>query len=154
MSIKDMFHGCELFFDMYDEEIENLVKSQLVHHIEPSDYLIKEGDTGDQVFIVLDGIMEITKQTDQGEFVVEKLKHRDVFGVLMLIDTYPYSVSIKSKTRSSVLEIKHKDIMALFQKKPQVFSVISLNISRLLAKRLRNAHMAITKAMKENSKAA
>ncbi len=154
MSIKDMFKGCELFFDMYDEEIENLVKNETVHHKEPSDYLIKEGETGDQVFIVLDGIFEVTKMTPQGEFVVEKLKHGDVFGVLMLIDSYPYSVSIRAKTRASVLEIKHKNIMDLFQKKPQVFSVISLNISRLLAKRLRNAHEAINKAFSKKSDAA
>ena len=154
MSIKNMFQGCELFFDMYDEEIENLVKNQLVHHKESNDYLIKEGDTGDQVFIVLDGIFEVTKKTDQGEFVVENLKHGDVFGVLMLIDTYPYSVSIRAKTRASVLEIKHKNIMDLFKKKPKVFSVISLNISRLLAKRLRNAHEAINKAFASKSDAA
>ena len=41
-----------------------------MHHKEKSDYLIREGETGDQVFIVLDGIFEVTKKTDQGEFVV------------------------------------------------------------------------------------
>lgn len=154
MSIKDMFQGCELFFDMYDEEIEQLVKKQLVHHVEPSDYLIKEGETGKQIFIVLDGILEITKENEGGEFTIEKLKHGDVFGVLMLIDAYPYSVSFKAKTKVSVLEIKHENIMELFTKNPKVFSVISLNISRLLAKRLRNAHGAISKAMENTSKAA
>ena len=37
------------------------------------DYLVKEGDTGDQIFIVLDGIIELTRTTDKGEFVIEKL---------------------------------------------------------------------------------
>ena len=65
MSIKDMFQGCEVFFDMYDEEIEQLVKSQLVHHVEPSDYLVKEGETGDQIFIVLDGIIRNHKENER-----------------------------------------------------------------------------------------
>ena len=154
MSIKDMFQGCELFFDMYDEEIEGLVKSQLVHHAEPSDYLVKEGDTGDQIFIVLDGIIELTRTTDKGEFVIEKLKHGDVFGVLMLIDSYPYAINIRAKTKASILEIKHQHIMDLFKKNPKVFSVISLNISRLLAKRVRNAYAAINKAVSSSSQAA
>jgi len=140
MAIKDLIKGCPLFFELFDEEIEKVVKSQPVLQFQVGDSIIEEGQQGDQIFILLEGVAELQKKAQGGLFKVEKFKSGEVFGLLMLLDDKPYSIDIVAKTRCSVLEIKHQSIMDLFDKNPRIFAIVTLNICRILGKRLKNAH--------------
>ena len=144
MSLDHIISGCELFFELYEDEIEKILKSQSVNHYKPDDHIISEGQQGNQIFILLEGIVEVQKFTPSGQRVkVERLKPGEVFGVLMILDDKPYAVDIVSRTNAAVLEIKHSAIMDLFDKSPRIFGILVLNICRILGKRLRNTHQRI-----------
>jgi CRP-like cAMP-binding protein len=140
MAIKDLLKGCPLFFEMYDEEIEKVVKNQKVHHYEKDEKIIQEGQRADQIFIILEGIADLQKQAIAGRIKVERIKQGEVFGLLMLLDEKPYSIDVIAQTRCSVLEIKHQSIMELFDKNPRIFAIMTLNICRILGRRLKSAY--------------
>ena len=141
MALDHALKGCELFFEMYDDEVHKMLKSQTVHNYQVGEKIINTGDKGNQVFILLEGFAEIQKIGRDGKSIkVEKLKTGEVFGLLMILDEKPYGIDIIAKTRCSVLEIKHESIMAQFDRNPRVFGLLMLNISRIIAKRLRSAH--------------
>ena len=145
MALDHVLKGCELFFELYEDEVERILKTQTVHHYKPGEMIITEGEQGNQIFILLEGIAEIQKATYNGpKFNVEKLKPGEVFGLLMILDEKPYGIDIVARTRCAVLEIKHTAIMDLFDKNPRIFGIIMLNICRLLGKRLRNAHQRMS----------
>ncbi len=125
---------------MYDEEIEKVSKSQTVHHYQTGEYIIKEGQHADQIFILLEGVAELEKQAVGGRIRVERIKQGEVFGLLMLLDEKPYSIDIIARTPCAVLEIKHRSIMSLFDKNPRIFAVMTLNICRILGRRLRSSY--------------
>ncbi|HYX38721.1 MAG TPA: cyclic nucleotide-binding domain-containing protein [Oligoflexus sp.] len=140
MAIKDLLKDCPLFFELYDDEIENVVKDQKVHHFEKDEKIIEEGQRADQIFILLEGVADLQKATPGGRIRVERLKQGEVFGLLMLLDETPYSIDVIAQTRCSVLEIKHQSIIKLFDKKPRIFAIMTLNICRILGRRLKSAY--------------
>jgi CRP/FNR family cyclic AMP-dependent transcriptional regulator len=140
MAIKDLLSGCPLFFELFDDEIEKVVKNQKVHHFEKDERIIQEGQRADQIFILIEGVADLQKQTMSGRIKVERIKQGEVFGLLMLLDEKPYSIDVIAQTRCSVLEIKHKSIMDLFDKNPRIFAIMTLNICRILGKRLKSAY--------------
>jgi CRP-like cAMP-binding protein len=140
MAIKDLLKGCPLFFEMFDEEIEKVVKNQKVHHYEKNEKIIQEGQRADQIFILLEGVADLQKQAVAGRIKIERIKQGEVFGLLMLLDEKPYSIDVIAQTRCSVLEIKHESIMDLFDKSPRIFAIMTLNICRILGRRLKSAY--------------
>lgn len=144
MSLDHALKGCELFFEMYDDEVKKLLKSQSVQNYDPEEKIITTGDIGNQIFILLEGFAEIQKEGRDGSTIkVEKLKTGEVFGLLMVLDDRPYGIDVIAKTKCSVLELKHSSIMDQFDRNPRIFGLLMLNISRIIAKRLRTAHAKI-----------
>lgn len=141
MSLDHALKGCELFFELYEDEVNKMLKSQTVHNFDVGENVITQGDKGNQIFILLEGFAEIQKRgQSESPIKIEKLKTGEVFGLLMILDDKPYGIDVVAKTRCSVLEIKHAAIMDQFDRNPRIFGLLMLNISRIIAKRLRNAH--------------
>lgn len=137
MAIKDLLKGCPLFFELYDDEIEKVVRNQKVIHFEKDEKIIREGQRANQIFILLEGIAELEKQAQGGRIRIERIKQGEVFGLLMLLDEKPYTIDVITRTKCAVLEIQHESIMGLFNKNPRIFAVMTLNICRILARRLK-----------------
>ncbi|RYZ88230.1 MAG: cyclic nucleotide-binding domain-containing protein [Proteobacteria bacterium] len=153
MAIKDLLKGCPLFFELYDDEIEKVVKDQKVIHFEKDEPIIREGQRANQIFILLEGVAELEKQAQGGRIRVERIKQGEVFGLLMLLDEKPYMIDVITRTKCAVLEIQHESIMGLFNKNPRIFAVMTLNICRILGRRLKSSYnrMAQLKVSMEES---
>jgi CRP-like cAMP-binding protein len=152
MGIKDVLKGCPLFFDLYDEEIEKITKNQSVLHYEKDELIISEGQEGEEIFILLEGIAELEKNTQKGSIKVEKIKQGEVFGLLIMLDSKTYGIDLRALTKVTVLELKHKELMALFEKNPRIFGIIAMNISRIMAKRLKSFQVRLGEVKAEMAK--
>lgn len=153
MAIPDELKGCPLFYEMYEKEIEKIVKRGLVGTYEPGEPIIRDGDEGDEIFVVLEGKLIVQKQTAEGIIKIAPLVKGDVFGELVLLDEKIRSADIISQEVSHVLELSYNQIFYLYEKEPRIFGVLLLNLSRLLAKRLRATNSIIVdlRKVKEDS---
>ena len=141
MSIPAELKSCPLFFEMYEKEIKKIVKKSLVSRYEPSEVIVHDGEEGDQIFVVLDGMVEISKCTDQGVISIARLRVGDVFGEMVLLDERVRSADITAATECHILELSYADVFDLYRSEPTVFGLLMLNLSRMLARRLRMALM-------------
>ena len=135
---------------MFDSEIESVVEHCTIYQYNPNEYVLKEGDHGEEIFVILDGKASIQKRSDQGTIEVQKLKDGDVFGELCIIGEKIRQADIVTSDVSNILEITYQNIFYLFKNKPKVFSIIMLNIARLLTKRLSNSNRIILELNKKN----
>ena len=104
------------------------------------EFLIKEGDIGDEMFIVFSGGVEIRKQTRAGDdYTVVRLDadQNVFFGELALIDDDKRSATVIASRDSSFLVIKKTDFLNLAKRNPQICLPITLAISKILSARLR-----------------
>lgn len=151
MAIPDLLRGCPLFYELYDEEMERLVKYCNVFTFEPGTTIIKDGSEGQEILILLSGTAWVEKATSAGIVRVTTINQGDVFGELVLVDERVRSADVVAETACYVLEIKYESIFELFKKEPKIFGLIMLNVSRLLAKRLRNSNQIIQQLKQQSA---
>lgn len=91
-------------------------------------YLTRQGATGTEVYVVLDGSFVVRRGTRK----TDTLKKGSVFGEMSLIDSMPRSANVVAEQPSVVLAVHQKDFVQLLES-PRV----TQGIMRTLAGRLR-----------------
>jgi CRP-like cAMP-binding protein len=113
--------------------------------------IVKEGDIGDTMYIMMEGMVEVVKslvlsdlvdeQDEERNKVFMRLDARDhaVFGEIALLDTMKRTATIKALTECSLYEIKKDDFLALAEENHELGYRITLNLARIVSARLRKA---------------
>lgn len=93
------------------------------------EYVFEQGQTGEQMFVVLEGKVELMV----GTTVVETVALHGIFGEMALIDHTTRSAGAKALQPSELAVITEKSFIELVRKSP----VFSLYVMRQMATRLR-----------------
>jgi CRP/FNR family transcriptional regulator, cyclic AMP receptor protein len=97
--------------------------------------IFKEGDLGDEFFVVVRGKVEIRS----GDRHFETLGPDGIFGEMALIDDNPRSATAVALTDVTVAPIKENQFLFLVKNTP----FFALNVMRVLAHRLRRQNKAV-----------
>jgi len=143
MAIPDLLRGCPLFFELFDTEIERITRYCSVSTHEPGGAIVSEGQEGDEIFVILEGSAHIEKLTQKGPLRLHTLRKGDPFGELVLVDERKRSADIVAAENCSVLEMHYSQIFSLYEEEPRIFGLIMLNLSRLLARRMRETNLSL-----------
>ncbi len=106
-------------------------------------FIIKEGDQGDEMFILNEGRVRVEKKTLQNEnyTVVELADNMHVFfGELALMDDDVRSASVLAITDCECFKIKKEDFEKLGDSETKIGLYVTREIAKILAKRLRGAN--------------
>ena len=98
------------------------------------DVIFEEGSTGRELFVVLDGEVEIAKISGAGKTVIVTLGKGEFFGEMAVIDGSARSATaIASAPNTKVMRINHARFVYLVSQQP----AFALMIMDALSKRLR-----------------
>lgn len=70
-----------------------------------SEIIFQEDDTGNSMFIIQSGIVEVSKVINKQKVVLAKLKKGSIFGEMALVDNKPRSATVSAITNVSCLEM-------------------------------------------------
>jgi len=99
--------------------------------------LFKEGDAGDQLYVVVDGKLKLgTTSNDGRENLLSILGPGDMFGELSLFDPGPRTATATAVVDSKLLALANHQVIGWVKEHPQV----SLQLLGRLAQRLRKAN--------------
>tara|TARA_R110002072_G_scaffold64203_3_gene159462 strand:- start:70212 stop:70673 length:462 start_codon:yes stop_codon:yes gene_type:complete len=143
MSAAVLVKGCPLFHEIYDNEIEEIIQDCLIAQYSPGDTIIKQGDTSTDICVILSGSVDIFVEKNNDSHYIATLGKGDLFGELVLINETKRTASIICKEKCDILILSYESFYKFFHKKPKVFSLMVLNITRLITKRLKNANAII-----------
>jgi CRP-like cAMP-binding protein len=102
---------------------------------------VHQGDLGHEMFIIHSGKVEIVRdQGAAGEVVVTALGPRDFFGEMCIIECIPRCASVRALEDTILFGIKSMALFHLYQRRPEQYSIVILNIARDLSRRLRALH--------------
>ncbi|EQC51968.1 cyclic nucleotide-binding domain-containing protein [Bacteriovorax sp. DB6_IX] len=135
MSVLGIVKGCPLFHDLYDSEIMTICEKCSVKTLGPDDYIFRKGDSGNEIYLILSGSAMVCK----GDIEIAKLRKGDLFGEMVLLKENVRHADVKSDNYTDILVMNYNDIFGLYQTNPKIFSLLILNLSRLLATRLKGA---------------
>lgn len=108
--------------------------------VSAGDVIIKEGEHGSEMFIMLKGQVAIQRRTRAGDdYTVVNLRAQDnvFFGEMALIDDDTRSATIIAIEDSEFLVVTKESFQEMGKSHPDIVLPITLQIGRILASRLR-----------------
>lgn len=129
-----------LFGALSDDFLEHLTATLTVSRFTVGDIIFREGDPAREMYVVLDGEIEVMKKSRRGrETRVAILGPNDCFGEMSIIDMQPRSATVRALGAARLLRISTEEMDALYRHDLKSYSLIVLNIARDLSRRLRVA---------------
>jgi serine/threonine protein phosphatase PrpC len=125
---------------------------RILNLTEVSDYgvgedLLREGDPGDELYIILKGKVRLHKE---GAFITNLLPGAHL-GEMALVDRSPRSVSATADERSRVLILRRRDFYEIIRKDPTLSVKLLWSFVQVLADRLRKTTADLSGARQEAS---
>jgi CRP/FNR family cyclic AMP-dependent transcriptional regulator len=129
-----------LFGALADDVLEKLAKTLQPARYAPGDVIFHEGDPARELYVVLDGEVEILKTNRRGrDLRVAILGPNDSFGEMSLIDVQARSATVRAVAPTRLLRMTTEDLDALYRHDLKSYAIVTLNIARDLSRRLRVA---------------
>jgi CRP/FNR family transcriptional regulator, cyclic AMP receptor protein len=117
-----------------------LASAMTTRKVDRGHVVFSEGDTGDRLFIVLEGKVKISRSAADGrENLLAVLGPSEMFGELSLFDPGPRTATATAVTDSALASLDHDDLRPLLVAQPAVAS----QLLAALAQRLRRTNEAM-----------
>ncbi|HZP14590.1 MAG TPA: Crp/Fnr family transcriptional regulator [Nocardioides sp.] len=137
----DVLRQAALFGALDDDAASALAESLSEVKIRRGDVLFHEGDTGDELFIVLDGKVKLGRTSVDGrENLLAILGPGQMFGELSLFDPGPRSATVTAITDCTFASLSHEDLLKWLEARP----VVASGLLAQLAGRLRKANDVVS----------
>jgi CRP/FNR family cyclic AMP-dependent transcriptional regulator len=150
----DLVKKIFLFQDLEDNELKQVLNRTSPRSFSAGDAILKEGETGDSLFIMCQGEVEITKaltlvleEDTPREKVMIRLKAEDGvgFGEMALLENEARSATVTALSDCTLLELHRQDFLALVRDNPQMGLKILLRLAQLLSRYLRKSNQDVIK---------
>lgn len=117
-----------------------LASAMTTRKVDRGHVVFTEGDTGDRLFIVLEGKVKISRSASDGrENLLAVLGPSEMFGELSLFDPGPRTATATAVTDSALASLDHDDLRPLLLAQPSV----AAQLLAALAQRLRRTNEAM-----------
>jgi CRP-like cAMP-binding protein len=103
------------------------------------DFFFRENDQGSSMFVLEEGRVVVLKSWGGETKDLAYLNRGDCFGEMALIDMGARSASIQATEDCTAIELSINSLHALFQHDLEQFTIIQMNMSREVCRRLRKA---------------
>ena len=127
-----------LFGALSDDVLTRLAHTLKQVRFGPGEVIFQEGDPAHEMFVVLEGEVEVMKKSRKGRLQrVAILGAPDAFGEMSIIDVQPRSATIRALAPSRLLRLSTEDLDQLYRHDLKAYALVILNIARDLSRRLR-----------------
>jgi uncharacterized membrane protein len=144
----DLLAGIAFFEALSDADREGLGSRLQERRFQASDLVVRKGDHGASMFIVVSGGLSIFLPPEgPGEPVrLKELHSGDYFGEFAIFDDKPRSASVEALTETVVLELTRTEFMAQLARTPAVAIAIMCELSN----RIRATNELLTQRAAKN----
>ena len=112
-----------LFGDLDPETLEAFVSRAKVVQMAPGTQVVREGDRGGELYVVVRGALDVVKEGPP-RVVVGRLEEGAFFGEISIVTDLPRQASVYAKSDCLLLEIGRGLVVELIQDHPEVVSVL------------------------------
>lgn len=129
---RDILARMPLFSRLQERELLRVMQVADVLEFKPGEEVVREGDRGDELFIVLDGVVQILR----GEQVLSEVGAGEHFGEMALIRSSPRSATVKAVEASDLISLRRRDFFEILRKEPELAVKLLWQFLGVLADRL------------------
>jgi hypothetical protein len=127
-----LLHSVPLFYTLSPEYIEMIAQNVLVKSYTKGDYIVKQGDDGDALYILSKGSANILIETPEGQKKVAEVGCNDYIGEIALFSGEKRTASVQANEEVEVLELSVDTLKKVIHYSPS----ISFDMMRQMTLRL------------------
>jgi signal transduction histidine kinase len=122
-----------LFARLSQREMKELIQMAVEQSLSPAQEIFKEGDAGDGVYIVKEGLVEIAVGAGlTGRHVIRQIKPGEIFGEMAVVEDKPRSAGATARDASVVYFIPRAEILNLMGRAPGLTLALLREVSHRL----------------------
>jgi len=127
-----------IFKDLDKNELEIVYKHVFEKSVEKDSVLFVEGMSGELLYIIMSGRVEIIKKTkDNKKIVLATMGANDIIGEMSLIDSAPRSATGRTSEDSVLLVITKQSFNEILQSDPRTAAKILMGLLKVISGRLK-----------------
>lgn len=134
-----------LLKDLTDEEVKKFLMSGIVLKSKKGDRIVRKGDIGNELFVILKGAVEVLGSRDGKEFPIAVLGKGEIFGEMGFLSQTERSADVVALSDLEVLVVNQSFLRKAMNSMPNTANKILFNLSIILCERLRSK----TKSMED-----
>ena len=140
MSKVEHLRKVPIFSDLSDSDLKKISEKMISRLYEKGKMILLEQSQGETFFIIISGVVKVTRLSDDGrEVILAILGESDFFGEMSLLDGEGRSANIVANEESEVVTLSRSDFLDCLQKYPK----IAIALLEELAVRLRKSDQHI-----------
>jgi signal transduction histidine kinase len=121
-----------LFSNLPEADLARLAEMGEPAHLRPGELLIREGEPGDAMYLILSGELEVTKQSGTTEVQLAKVGPGTLQGEMSAIEGRPRSASVRALGDVELLRIPREALLRVFEVTPEAaFLILQTVLNRL-----------------------
>ena len=130
---RELLARVPLFQGFAAREIDALVPAARAVTVAARKEVFHKGDTGSQLYVVIDGRLKALTTSPEGDDVVfNVMGPGEVFGEVALLSEFPRSATVRAIERCELLVLDRRDFLAFLKRNPDV----AVRMLTVLAERL------------------
>src|SRR3569833_1992946 len=138
-SLVDIIRQVPLFADLSDVQVAELGAASRRVAAPAGTLVIREGDRGDALLIILSGELEITKHDNDREITLATRKAGEILGEMSLLEQWPRTASARATSDTDLLEVDSAAIRRVLEVDPKIATAIL----KTMAGRLRSTEASL-----------
>jgi len=142
---RDILTRMPLFRTLSDREILRLLQVTVIQAYRDGEVIIREGDIGEDLFIVLAGEVKVKK----GDTDLARLAPGEHFGEMALIRNQPRSATVTSNGDSELIVLSRSEFFEILRKEHQLAVKLLWQFTGVLADRLAQTNRELGHAREE-----
>lgn len=126
VSAENWLARVDLFAALSDTELEDLRHSAEFVLCKVGEPIVREGEEGSSLFVLVEGSLKVTAQGTSGENItIATLEPGKCFGEMSLLTGAPRAATVEPVVDSQVYEITKDDLAPFLEQRPELASVMS-----------------------------
>lgn len=133
--------ACPLFAGLDGATLDHLAEECTLRRARAGEAVIREGEEGDSLFVILEGRVRTEKRTPSGDpWTVQFHQAGGVFGELSLLDRVIRSATVVAETDCTFAVIERERFLGFGDRHPAAGLAVTRRLAEKLASRLRRAN--------------
>jgi CRP-like cAMP-binding protein len=130
-----LLKSLSIFSDTPENILAEIVHLMVESNVTAGNAIVREGETGNCMYIIFDGKVKIHKQNQ----VLASLGEKDFFGELSLLDTETRSATVTAVTDCILFRIDQEPFYDMMESRPEVVR----GVMRILCQRIRSINQKL-----------
>jgi CRP-like cAMP-binding protein len=127
-----------IFAGLAEDVIDSLSDVCQERRAEAGEIILRQMEVGREMFVMAEGEVEIVRNLGTpDELLLATLGPGEFFGEMCILECMPRSATVRATVPTRLYSLRNTDLLRLFQRWPDQYGILMLNIARDLCRRLR-----------------